>query len=94
MLNAVFLFLGGGSIALSYLLNDQGASRSTTVTDIEQGEIEKSEEETLELDWDDAGQVDVVSVELGYGLIPLIEEESWARPSPTKSKRYKKENVG
>ncbi len=79
MPNAVFLFLGGGSIALSYLLNDQGASGSTTVTDIEQGEIEKSEEETLELDWDDAGQVDVVSVELGYGLIPLIEEERHGR---------------
>ena len=28
----------------------------------------------MELDWDDANQVDVIGIQLGYGLIPLIEQ--------------------
>ena len=30
--------------------------------------------QNLELDWDDANQVDVIGIQLGYGLIPLIEQ--------------------
>jgi len=30
--------------------------------------------DALELDWDDANQVDVIGIQLGYGLIPLIEQ--------------------
>ena len=73
MPNAVFLILGGGAIALSYFLQKRKTSISISNDEIGLGELEKPEDEMLELDWDDAGQVDVISVELGYGLIHLIE---------------------
>ena len=79
MPNAVFLILGGGAIGLSYLLKKKQIAEITTGEELQQGVAEKPEDELLELDWDDAGQVDVISVELGYGLIPLIEEERHGR---------------
>ena len=79
MPNAVFLILGGGSIALSYYLSKKKTENPPGSEDIESGVVEKSEEDLLELDWDDAGQVDVISIELGYALIPLIEEERHGR---------------
>ena len=79
MPNAVFLILGSGAIGLSYLLNKKQVSLATIPEESPQGLVEKPEDELLELDWDDAGQVDVISVELGYGLIPLIEEERHGR---------------
>ena len=33
----------------------------------------------LELGWDDAGQVDVISLELGYGLIPMVDADTGGR---------------
>lgn len=79
MPNGVFLLLGSGSIALSYFLQKRQAIELVEQNDVEAHEIEKSSEEVLELDWDDAGQVDVISVELGYGLIPLIQEDRHGR---------------
>ena len=79
MPNAVFLILGTGAIGLSYLLNKKQVSLPTTSEESPQGLVDKPEDELLELDWDDAGQVDVISVELGYGLSPLIEEERHGR---------------
>ena len=75
MPNAVFLTLGVLSLAAAYLLKrnlekiDNTAETSTIADD------PTSPSEPLELDWDDAGQVDVISIELGYGLISLIDSE-------------------
>lgn len=79
MPNAVFLLLGSGAIALSYFLRKKQGTELVEQNDVEAHEIEKSSEEVLELDWDDAGQVDVISVELGYGLIPLIQDDRHGR---------------
>ena len=79
MPNAVFLILGLSAAALSYFIRQKQNNEFVKLDEIETQEIEKSNEEVLELDWDDAGQVDVISVELGYGLIPLIEEERHGR---------------
>ncbi|HCC45959.1 MAG TPA: flagellar biosynthesis protein FlhA [Gammaproteobacteria bacterium] len=79
MPNAVFLILGLSAAALSYFLRQKQNNEFVKLDEIETQKIEKSNEEVLELDWDDAGQVDVISVELGYGLIPLIEEERHGR---------------
>ncbi|MBC81970.1 MAG: flagellar biosynthesis protein FlhA [Gammaproteobacteria bacterium] len=79
MPNAVFLILGSSAIAVSYFVQKKKMSPLASNDNLEQGELEKPQEEMLELDWDDAGQVDVISVELGYGLIPLIEEERHGR---------------
>ena len=32
--------------------------------------------EPKELDWDDVDQVDLIGLEIGYGLIPLVNPES------------------
>ena len=79
MPNAVFLILGSSALALSYFLRQKQNNEYVNLDEVETQEIERSNEEVLELDWDDAGQVDVISVELGYGLIPLIEEERHGR---------------
>ena len=79
MPNAVFLILGSSALALSYFLRQKQNNEYMNLDEVETQEIERSNEEVLELDWDDAGQVDVISVELGYGLIPLIEEERHGR---------------
>ena len=44
-----------------------------------QGVCHPQGEDILELDWDDAGQVDVVSLELGYGLIPMVDADGGGR---------------
>jgi len=75
MPNAVFLILGISSLAVAFLLRrnlskvDNAAEASNIADD------PTSPSEPLELDWDDAGQVDVISIELGYGLISLIDSE-------------------
>ena len=46
---------------------------------IDNGEASPQGEDVLELDWDDAGQVDVVSLELGYGLIPMVDADGGGR---------------
>ena len=79
MPNAVFLILGSSALALSYFLRQKQNNEYVNLDEVETQEIERSNDEVLELDWDDAGQVDVISVELGYGLIPLIEEERHGR---------------
>ena len=79
MPNAVFLILGSSAIAVGYFVQKKKMSPLTSNDNLEPAELEKPQEEMLELDWDDAGQVDVISVELGYGLIPLIEEERHGR---------------
>ena len=72
MPNAVFLSLGLSAIGLAYSLKKRGAKK------IEQEArdeiVQETSKEVLDLDWDDAGQVDVIGIELGYGLIPLIDE--------------------
>ena len=35
----------------------------------------KSEKDEIELDWEDIEHVDQISLEIGYGLIPLVSEQ-------------------
>ncbi len=80
MPNGVFLSLGGMSLGLSYFLRKKlNETPLSTPSHTADPDSENKSEDLLELDWDDAGQVDVISVELGYGLIPLIEEEKHGR---------------
>ncbi|OUV02354.1 MAG: flagellar biosynthesis protein FlhA [Betaproteobacteria bacterium TMED82] len=37
---------------------------------------ESTEDEPKELDWDDVDQVDLIGLEIGYGLIPLVNPET------------------
>lgn len=72
MPNAVFLSLGLSAIGLSYALKKMGVKRIEQ--DARDELVQETSKEVLDLDWDDAGQVDVIGIELGYGLIPLIDE--------------------
>jgi len=69
----VFLTLALVSAGLGYLvMRDRG--RST-----EQAAVEKAAaaaDAPKELDWDDVDTVDVVGLEIGYGLIPLVNTET------------------
>ena len=72
MPNAVFLSLGLSAIGLAYSLKIMGAKKLEQKARDEV--VQETSKEVLDLDWDDASQVDVIGIELGYGLIPLIDE--------------------
>ena len=72
MPNAVFLSLGLSAIGVAYALSKLGAKKIEQ--DARDEIVQETSKEVLDLDWDDAGQVDVIGIELGYGLIPLIDE--------------------
>ena len=72
MPNAVFLSLGLSAIGVAYALSKMGARKIEQ--DARDEIAQETSKEVLDLDWDDAGQVDVIGIELGYGLIPLIDE--------------------
>ena len=72
MPNAVFLSLGLSAIGLAYSLKRVGAKKLEQEARDEI--VQETSKEVLDLDWDDASQVDVIGIELGYGLIPLIDE--------------------
>ena len=42
----------------------------------ESSEKSAADDEPKELDWDDVDQVDLIGLEIGYGLIPLVNPES------------------
>lgn len=81
MPNLVFLILGACALGLGYL------SQQKIAQEVEQEELSIAEapqpgatpKDPNEVDWDDAAQVDVVSLELGYGLIPMVDEENGGR---------------
>ena len=75
MPNAVFLTLGILSLGAAYLLRKNLEKVDNTAETSNIADDPTSPSEPLELDWDDAGQVDVISIELGYGLISLIDSE-------------------
>jgi flagellar biosynthesis protein FlhA len=79
MPNAVFLFLGISALGLGYFLQQQ-ATRQETMPELapEAAPLEQNPD-LLELSWDDAGQVDVISLELGYGLIPMVDSDTGGR---------------
>jgi len=75
MPNAVFLMLGIFSLTIAFMLKRNLSKIDKAVEASNVADDPTSPNELLELDWDDAGQVDVVSIELGYGLISLIDSE-------------------
>ncbi|MBJ39993.1 MAG: flagellar biosynthesis protein FlhA [Gammaproteobacteria bacterium] len=75
MPNAVFLSLGIAAIGVSYLIK-RAKDKHSEIQSLDL-EVEPADSQSmLEVDWDDAPQVDVIGIELGYGLIPLIESQN------------------
>ncbi len=83
MPNMIFLLLGGTAVALGLYIQRQ---LHVTAMDIPSPAEalaaqapSESDPDLLELGWDDAGQVDVISLELGYGLIPMVDADAGGR---------------
>ena len=73
MPNGVFLSLGISAMVVAYFLWKK--EKKSDISPQDPTELQPTEDsETLELDWDEANQVDVIGIQLGYGLIPLIEQ--------------------
>ena len=68
----IFLAMGVLSAGLGFFILQK------TVQDTKDEKKEKadSNDEPKELDWDDVDQVDLIGLEIGYGLIPLVNPES------------------
>jgi flagellar biosynthesis protein FlhA len=76
MPNLVFLLLGGAVAGLAYMVAErkrepQAAAGETAVPEA----MPETGGEPLELGWHDVQPVDVIGLEVGYRLIPLVDRE-------------------
>ena len=72
MPHLVFLLLAGITAGLAFM-----ALRKQIALDPTQGQPQEAAPEApKELDWDDVEQVDLIGLEIGYGVIPLVNPES------------------
>jgi flagellar biosynthesis protein FlhA len=78
----IFLTLGFGAGGVGFMLANQAkvAVQQAALGDSTQATEEKSPSE--ELDWDDVDQVDLVGLDIGYGLIPLVNTETGGQLLP------------
>ena len=75
MPHLIFLSLGIGSGVLGYFLAQSSQRRELTVT-LDAASSESAKANTEELGWDDVDQVDLVGLDIGYGLIPLVNADA------------------
>ena len=75
MPHVMFLSLGVGSAVLGYGLG-QDAQQSERTVAMEAAATETASANKEELGWDDVDQVDLVGLDIGYGLIPLVNAEA------------------
>ena len=78
----IFLSLGFGAGGVGFMLANQAkiAVQHAALGESTQATEEKSPSE--ELDWDDVDQVDLVGLDIGYGLIPLVNTETGGQLLP------------
>ncbi len=83
MPNMIFLFLGGTALALGFYIHQRFEAPTPdsplTPEAASPQAPGEGDPDLLELGWDDAGQVDVISLELGYGLIPMVDADAGGR---------------
>jgi len=73
----VFLFFAAVIGVFAYLGSKNKVTKAVELEKIaeeEQVQTQQKEEETKELDWDDVNHVDVIGLEIGYRLIPLVDK--------------------
>jgi flagellar biosynthesis protein FlhA len=75
MPHLVFIVLAAGSAALGFMLLRRDAAIQTPEQKAAEAAATASEQ-PKELDWEDLDQVDLVGLEIGYGLIPLVNAET------------------
>jgi flagellar biosynthesis protein FlhA len=73
MPHMVFLVLALGTAGLAWrITNKADVPQATPAEQAAQAALE----EPKELDWDDVDQVDLIGLEIGYGLIPLVNPDT------------------
>ncbi len=75
MPSLVFLTLAAGAAGLGYMVIRERQNTADEAT-AAVATAEATADATKELDWDDVEAVDVVGLEIGYGLIPLVNGET------------------
>ena len=73
MPHLVFITLAVASAALAYRIS---LKQALPVSSPAEQAAQAALEEPKELDWDDVDQVDLIGLEIGYGLIPLVNPET------------------
>jgi len=73
MVFIILALLCMGVAFLVYRFGDQIAQTEETQAQVEREASETSEQE---INWEDVSQVDLISLEIGYGLIPLVNTET------------------
>lgn len=79
MPRAVFLTLSISTIGLGIFVHRQ---KVNLMDDERKDEKQQKLSEDKELDWDDVEEVDVIGLEIGYGLIPLVNPETGGQLMP------------
>ena len=72
----VFLLLASGCAGIGFMVLRRNSMPETSPAGIARAAAESGIEEPKELDWDDVDQVDLIGLEIGYGLIPLVNPEA------------------
>ncbi len=75
MPHLVFIFLSAATAALGWMLLRREAAVDSPEKVAEAAAVAAAEQ-PKELDWEDLDQVDLVGLEIGYGLIPLVNAET------------------
>ena len=73
MPHAVFVTLAGATYGIGFLLLKRDSEVTTRQTAQENAVIPPAPKE---LDWSDIDQVDLIGLEIGYGLIPMVNPET------------------
>jgi flagellar biosynthesis protein FlhA len=79
MPHMIFLLLSLVAAALGFLLL---RTEEKSAIESEQAAAEQKADEPKELGWDDVEAVDLIGLELGYGLIPLVNPETGGQLMP------------
>ncbi len=72
----VFLLLASGCAGIGFMVMRRNTMPETSPAGMARAAAETGIEEPKELDWDDVDQVDLIGLEIGYGLIPLVNPEA------------------
>jgi flagellar biosynthesis protein FlhA len=72
----VFLLLASACAGIGFMVLRRSNEPESSPAGIARAAAESGIEEPKELDWDDVDQVDLIGLEIGYGLIPLVNPEA------------------
>ncbi|MDY6941627.1 MAG: flagellar biosynthesis protein FlhA [Pseudomonadota bacterium] len=73
MPNVIFLALAGASLGAAYWLSNRSKDQSPETEHMMESEPPPTPPEQRDISWDDVQPVDMIGLEVGYRLIPLVD---------------------